>query len=46
MREDLFDLFFYFKRKRGEFQKLVEANEEHWTDSSKKDLLRLNHIEF
>ncbi|CAF0917597.1 unnamed protein product [Adineta ricciae] len=33
------DLALYF-RKRGEFQKLVEANEKQWTDSGKKDLLR------
>ncbi|CAF1153388.1 unnamed protein product [Rotaria sordida] len=33
------DLALYF-RKRGEFQKLVEGNEEHWDDSSKKELLR------
>ncbi|CAF3716681.1 unnamed protein product [Rotaria sp. Silwood1] len=33
------DLALYF-RKRGEFQKLVEANEEHWDDPGKKELLR------
>ncbi|CAF2588939.1 unnamed protein product [Rotaria sp. Silwood2] len=33
------DLALYF-RKRGEFQKLVEANEEHWDDPTKKELLR------
>ncbi|CAF0771800.1 unnamed protein product [Rotaria sordida] len=33
------DLALYF-RKRGEFQKLVEGNEEHWDDSAKKELLR------
>ncbi|CAF0882535.1 unnamed protein product [Adineta ricciae] len=33
------DLALYF-RKRGDFQKLVENREEHWTDPAKKDLLR------
>ncbi|UJR20580.1 hypothetical protein I4U23_023705 [Adineta vaga] len=33
------DLALYF-RKRGDFQKLVENHEEHWTDPAKKDLLR------
>ncbi|CAF2005291.1 unnamed protein product [Rotaria magnacalcarata] len=33
------DLALYF-RKRGEFQKLVDANEEHWEDPTKKELLR------
>ncbi|CAF0715412.1 unnamed protein product [Adineta steineri] len=33
------DLALYF-RKRGEFQKLVETNEEHWSDPTKKELLR------
>ncbi|CAF3343356.1 unnamed protein product [Rotaria socialis] len=33
------DLALYF-RKRGEFQKLVDVNDEHWTDPTKKELLR------
>jgi len=33
------DLALYF-RKRGDFQKLVDSNEKHWTDSGKRELLR------
>ncbi|CAF1289006.1 unnamed protein product [Adineta steineri] len=33
------DLALYF-RKRGDFQKLVDNHEEHWTDPGKRDLLR------
>jgi hypothetical protein len=38
-------IYLFLKRKRGEFQKLVENNEEHWTDPTKKDLLRYKYIQ-